>query len=502
MSLLLDALQRASKEKEKATATAAPADKPATQAPLDMALEPVLPPSPAEPSSPPPAPPAPIAPAAAEIPASPDTPLEFSFTPTPTPAPVVEHAKPPTPEKIEPTLTSMAPPPAPTPVPEPAPAPPANPISEPPTAAAPAVTTPTRPASPERPAPQLSPQVAREILYASAGNHKPKANKRLIAMIGIAVVLALSLGGLFLFQTQNPPSGIATPQVAQTPPAANPPSPITTASTPDTTLPPGNNETPANSSATNPAPPPAPATAPPESKIAEASAKSAATAAKTESAAPKREEAAPVSSKPVFIAKPGGSATLDAAYKALTEGRLEAAESAYRQALRNNPDERDALLGLAHIAHRQGQRDEARAFYQRVLRQDPDHPVANAGLLALSDGDAENMVSRARDMADKNPESAAAQSTLGSTLAREGQLADAQQAFFKAMTLEPDNPLHAYNLAVALDRMHKHDLARTYYERALQLADKSGAGMRKNFPHQAALDRLEQLRSRGSEGVR
>ena len=296
-----------------------------------------------------------------------------------------------------------------------------------------------------------------------------------MAFAGIAVLLALSLGALFLFEAFNKPSGLATPQLAQTPAPAT-------------------DSIPAALPAAAPQTVPAPVAEAPQAAPAPAE-----TATPQPPAAARQEEPAPASmrARPVFTAKPGGSRTLDAAYAALLDGRLEAAAASYRQALTSNPDERDALLGLAHIAHRQGRNEEARAFYQGVLRLEPDHPVAQAGLLALADADSEYPVSRAREIAEQNPESAAAQSALGSALAREGLIADAQQAFFQAMSLEPHHPLHAYNLAVALDRLHKYDLAKTYYERALSLADQASAGVRKNFPQQAARDRLEQLRSDG-----
>ena len=185
---------------------------------------------------------------------------------------------------------------------------------------------------------------------------------------------------------------------------------------------------------------------------------------------------------------------MDAAYAALTEDRLDEARIAYRRALEKNPGERDALLGLAYIAQRQGNSEEARVHYQNVLRQEPGNASANAGLLAIAgDADLPGAASRAREMAERAPDSAAVLSSLGGILAKEGRIAEAQQAYFKALTLEPDNALHAYNLAVALDRLHKYVQALNYYQRALALAEKSSAGDRGIFPRKEALQRLEQL---------
>jgi Flp pilus assembly protein TadD len=130
---------------------------------------------------------------------------------------------------------------------------------------------------------------------------------------------------------------------------------------------------------------------------------------------------------------------LQSAYDALRAGRFEEAGVAYRQALKSNPVERDALLGLAHLAHRQGSFDEARDLYQQVLRLDPEQPDAAAGLLSIaSTSDPAAAASRMRDLAERSPQSPVTMSTLGSMLAREGRIGEAQQAFFRAYTLDPE----------------------------------------------------------------
>ncbi len=189
-------------------------------------------------------------------------------------------------------------------------------------------------------------------------------------------------------------------------------------------------------------------------------------------------------------ATPAGSLT--AGYQFLRQGQLEEARLAYQRALEINPEERDALLGLAYIAHHQGQRHEAGALYRRVLRLDPENATASSGLLALlAEGDTTSAGGLARDLTQRHPDSATALATLGSIMAREGRLAEAQQAYFKAVTLEPGNALYTYNLAVALDRLHKPAEAIRYYERALQLSDPANPSPL--IPRATILQRLEQL---------
>ena len=161
-------------------------------------------------------------------------------------------------------------------------------------------------------------------------------------------------------------------------------------------------------------------------------------------------------------------------YAALLSGRFDDASRSYGVALDANPGEPDALLGMAYIAHTKGQRDEAQSYYRRVLRQDPGNSVANAGLVALEAGasgsaNGTTQGERARELAVRQPESAAVQSLAATALVQEGALPDAALAFARAQALEPNNPLYTYNLAVALDKLGSYAQAAVQYERALRV---------------------------------
>lgn len=377
--------------------------------------------------------------------------------------------------------------------------------------------TPTGRTATAHPSPVVSPQVAREILGATAKPPKRGPNRRLIALGVIALLIAAANAAFFLGFLDRflgiSPSGL-TPPVAPPPVVAN--APPATAPAPATEVPvavegqpAGGLPTPADAKAEIPAATSAPAATRVTTAVPRAATRHevASVPGEQKSAAPAGASAARLAlpapggkSKPVFVSTPGALSALDTAYAALTEDRLDDARIAYRKALENNPGERDALLGLAYIAQRQGNVEEARVHYQNVLRQEPGNASANAGLLAIAaDGDLPGAASRAREMAERSPDSAAVLSSLGGILAKEGRIAEAQQAYFKALTLEPDNALHAYNLAVALDRLHKYAQAGSYYRRALALAEKSSAGDRANFPRKEALQRLDQLSATRSD---
>ena len=204
----------------------------------------------------------------------------------------------------------------------------------------------------------------------------------------------------------------------------------------------------------------------------------------------------PPEPQPTIVAKAVGPNHLEVAYAALTQGRTADAAAAYKAALTENPEERDALLGLAYIAHQSAREEEARDLYQRVLRQEPNNPSARAGLLIQTlSNDAEDVSASSRDVAEQNPGSAAAQSVLGHSLVRQGRLADAQQAFQRAHALEPGVALHAFNLAVALDRLRSYGQARAYYERALALSRQIGGEASSGISHAVVSNRLQELLS-------
>jgi tetratricopeptide (TPR) repeat protein len=179
-------------------------------------------------------------------------------------------------------------------------------------------------------------------------------------------------------------------------------------------------------------------------------------------------------------------------YAAYLAGDLATARSEYEQALREEPANRDALLGLAALDVRAGRFEAAEGAYQRLLRADPRDAYAHAALIALRGGrfDPAAAESRVKSMLAENPGAHVLNFTLGNQFAQQGRWAEAQQEFFKAFAAEPENADFAYNLAVSLDHLRQSRLALEYYQRALTLAKARGA----SFDTAAAEARAAQLR--------
>ncbi|HEX6158439.1 MAG TPA: tetratricopeptide repeat protein, partial [Burkholderiales bacterium] len=191
-------------------------------------------------------------------------------------------------------------------------------------------------------------------------------------------------------------------------------------------------------------------------------------------------------------AAPQVNANVSSGFAAYRAGDLATARIEYEQALREEPANRDALLGLAALDVRAGRFEAAEGAYQRLLRADPRDAHAHAALIALRGGrfDPAAAESRVKSMLAENPGAHVLNFTLGNQFAQQGRWAEAQQEFFKAFAAEPENADFAYNLAVSLDHLRQPRLALEYYQRALGLAKARGA----SFDTAAAEARAAQLR--------
>jgi Tfp pilus assembly protein PilF len=185
--------------------------------------------------------------------------------------------------------------------------------------------------------------------------------------------------------------------------------------------------------------------------------------------------------------------TLMQAYEALQQGDLALARNLYQQVLLAEPRSIDALLGLGAIAWKEGRIEEAGQHYQRVLELEPRNPYAQAGLIAIIGGaDPQASESRLRQLIAREP-SAFLYFTLGNLYADQGQWPGAEQAYFQAYQLQPDNPDYAFNLAVGLEHIGQIRPALDYYRKALDLSFRKG---RANFDQNLVIQRVGQLSAR------
>lgn len=487
MSLLLDALNRASRDKVADAAVRAAVQIPSNEldggvevpAALTTAATPAAVEGQVEASS--------LSPMAASWP-----PLEFSLT-SPDPVPAARPQALVMPPSGNPAVLSLAPkllqtPPATDPAGiSPAPMAPAEPAI-----AAPA---PTAPFFKEEPAP-VSPDGVRAAQHIMRAKAPPATagNKRWVVLLAVAVLLGAGMASVWLGLGAD--SRVLAGMLGFELEAVKPNPALVTAAP---VAPAAADLQPAAPAAVAPVPPETVAVVAPRPEPAAPAARSPRTP--TVRAAPRNPPVVPVQTPrpsdgvPASVHSSSGPSILEMAYQDLISGRLPEAGAAYAKALAVNPQERDALLGLAYIAQRQGRKDESVSLYKQVLRQEPGNVTARAGLLALSpSGDLQDFGNQSREVAEQNPDSAAAQSALGHALVRQNRLADAKVAFSRAMQLAPEVPRHAFNLAVAFDRLHNYEEAQRYYERAVSLMKQTGSESTSGFALADVMARLAQLR--------
>jgi len=180
-----------------------------------------------------------------------------------------------------------------------------------------------------------------------------------------------------------------------------------------------------------------------------------------------------------------------AGYAAYQAGDLVAARRNYQLALRAEPRNIDALLGLAAVELRARQYSTADRYYERVLRLDPRNPHAHAGMLALRSQQVNPVAaeSQLKSLLAREPDAESLQFALGNQYAQQSRWNEAQQAYFKALAAEPNNPDFAYNLAVSLDHLRQVKPALQHYQLALKLAETRGAA----FDTDAVRARIAQL---------
>ncbi|MGB5079171.1 MAG: tetratricopeptide repeat protein, partial [Burkholderiales bacterium] len=181
---------------------------------------------------------------------------------------------------------------------------------------------------------------------------------------------------------------------------------------------------------------------------------------------------------------------IERAYQALQKNELAAAREDYQRVLSREPTNRDALLGLAAISLRTGDLDSAESRYLRLLELDPRDSQAVASLIALHGQlDPVASESRLKTLIASQPEAAALHFALGNQYAKQARWPEAQEAYFRAYSVNPDNADYAFNLAVSLDQLRQGKPALQYYQRALLLSEQRAA----SFSQAQARARVQEL---------
>jgi Flp pilus assembly protein TadD len=181
------------------------------------------------------------------------------------------------------------------------------------------------------------------------------------------------------------------------------------------------------------------------------------------------------------VTRSEGPAPIDrhvqAGYLALSAGNVANAQTEYLAALQLDPNNVDALMGVATVAARDGNSKAAAAAYTKVLKLEPGNPDATAAIASLgASGSAggstgENDESRLKILiASGDGGRPALHAALAGVYAADSRWPEAAQEYFTALAKDPGNPDLAFDLAASLDQNRNPGMALAYYGQALIFA--------------------------------
>ncbi len=334
-------------------------------------------------------------------------------------------------------------------------------------------------AAAERPAAPAAESLRRE--RAAAQNvfqaKQPAQNRNLVVVGGLATLLAAAGIGAYFWWQMQPKGGLgSSPATARSapPPAPIAAAPVAPAPAPLPAPAAAPAATPATTAPAAAAPAEKPAAVPPRLTLPER-------AAARPAARPAPAAVEPESPIRITTARMKVNPQIASAYQAFQAGDLAAAERDYRLVLKSEPKNTDALHGLAAIGLHRGQPEATEDLYLRILEADPKDNAAQAGLISLrGQVDPTQSESRLKNLLASQPDSPTLHFALGNLYARQGRWNEAQQAYFRAYTIDGENPDYQFNLAVSLEQLRQPKLALQYYQGALAAASQRPAAFDRN----------------------
>lgn len=168
---------------------------------------------------------------------------------------------------------------------------------------------------------------------------------------------------------------------------------------------------------------------------------------------------------------PTVTALLDSAVQAHQAGQWQHAEEIYRQVLRADPANANALHMLGVLASQRGQQHVAAGYIQEALLLDPNHPYyhSNLGIALREQGKLAEAADHFRQAIRLQPDYAEAHLNLGNALHELGNPAQAVDHYQCALRFRSGYAKAHYNLGNALLEVGKPDEASAHHQEALRL---------------------------------
>jgi tetratricopeptide (TPR) repeat protein len=165
-------------------------------------------------------------------------------------------------------------------------------------------------------------------------------------------------------------------------------------------------------------------------------------------------------------------------------GRLDEAESLYRQVLAQQPDHADALNLLGILAHQRGRNEEAAEMIGRAIRLNPNASVYhnNFGLTLVALRRLDEAEAAYRQAILLRHDYADAHYSLGWVLQEQGRLNEALSSYLRAIEINPAHVDAENNAGNVLARLERWNEAAEAYRRSLGLRP-DHAGVWANLAH-------------------
>ncbi len=179
------------------------------------------------------------------------------------------------------------------------------------------------------------------------------------------------------------------------------------------------------------------------------------------------------------------------AFAAFQQGDMQKSANLYRVLLQNNNKNIFALSGLGAIAIAEGNYLVAKRFYENILQIEPFNKESQHALLKLKVlmGDNEGVLSSIESLIQKSPNDAGLRFALGNYFAQNGNWVKAQEQYFIATSMSPNNQIYTLNLAISMDQLGMHASALKFYKQTLGLTQIQGS----SFDETIVKDRIKAL---------
>lgn len=187
---------------------------------------------------------------------------------------------------------------------------------------------------------------------------------------------------------------------------------------------------------------------------------------------------------------------LVSANRAMALGKYDAALNFYNEIRKKNQSDPRILMGRAVALQKLGEKEQAIDAYNELLDVDPQNPEAITNLMGLvSKSQPARALEGLLELREKYPRNPAVAAQLGVAYAQSGNPQDGLRYLEMASKLQPENPLHFFNMAVLAEQMNKNSDAILFYEKALDTSSiYPEEAAKTGFSRDQVYDRLSRLR--------